>query len=192
MASIVAGVIDPANPGMAGLRRWLGPLSILLRLWGCVRRFSGYSAPGSSAGASAVIADLSGQVLTAVTARRPSQPAAQPRRRRGADYPGPGRLAALLHRLFATLLLVMILTPATVAVIGLYDLEVNGHCGDHTGAPDTDLHGADRAGYHQPLAAALAAMTAVQARLLDLIAGASHPQGAGPCFRPGTTHRGTV
>ncbi|OOD84145.1 hypothetical protein BWP20_19535, partial [Mycobacterium tuberculosis] len=77
LASIVAGVIDPANPGMAGLRRWLGPLSILLVLWGLRASIQWLQARLAQRGASAVIADLSGQVLTAVTARRPSQLAAQ-------------------------------------------------------------------------------------------------------------------
>lgn len=191
LASIVAGVIDPANPGMAGLRRWLGPLSILLVLWGLRASIQWLQARLAQRGASAVIADLSGQVLTAVTARRPSQLAAQRDAAAVLITRGLDGLRPYFTGYLPTLLLAAILTPATVAVIGLYDLKsmaivvitlplipifmvliglattnpLGGRAGGHDRRPGPVV----RPDCRHP-----------------------HPAGAGPCFRPGTTHRGTV
>ena len=61
LASIVARVV--ADPSARGLRAWLGPLSILLALWVVRAVTHWFQARLGQRGASAVIADLSGQVL---------------------------------------------------------------------------------------------------------------------------------
>ena len=67
LAGIVARVIT--DPSARSLRGWLGPLSILLALWAVRTLTHWLQARLGQRGASAVIADLNGQVLAAVTAR---------------------------------------------------------------------------------------------------------------------------
>ena len=74
-------------------------------------------------GASAVIADLSGDVLAAVTARQPSELAAQRDDAAIVVTRGLDGLRPYFTGYLPTLLLAAILTPATVAVIALYDLK---------------------------------------------------------------------
>ncbi|WP_231985269.1 thiol reductant ABC exporter subunit CydD [Mycobacterium sp. E796] len=168
LAGVVARVIGdhPAR----GLRAWLAPLSILLALW-VVRTVTHWlQARLGQRGAGAVIADLNGQVLTAVTARQPAELAAQRDAAAVVVTRGLDGLRPYFTGYLPTLLLAAILTPATVAVIALYDpksmvivlitlplipvfMVLIG------------LATAERS------AAALEAMTTLQARLLDLIAG---------------------
>ena len=75
LAGIVARVIT--DPAARSLGACLGSLSILLALW-VVRAVTHWlQARLGQRGASAVIADLNGQVLAAVTARQPRELAAQ-------------------------------------------------------------------------------------------------------------------
>ncbi|WP_241523619.1 thiol reductant ABC exporter subunit CydD [Mycobacterium sp. IEC1808] len=168
LAGVVARVIGdhPAR----GLRAWLGPLSILLALW-VIRTVTHWlQARLGQRGAGAVIADLNGQVLDAVTARQPAEIAAQRDAAAVVVTRGLDGLRPYFTGYLPTLLLAAILTPATVAVIALYDpksmvivlitlplipvfMVLIG------------MATADRS------AAALEAMTTLQARLLDLIAG---------------------
>jgi ATP-binding cassette subfamily C protein CydD len=168
LAGIVARVVG--DPSVRSMHIWLGPLSILLALW-IVRTVAHWlQARLSQRGASAVIADLSGQVLTAVTARQPGELASQRDAAAVVVTRGLDGLRPYFTGYLPTLLLAAILTPATVAVIAVYDLKsvvivlitlplipifmvLIG------------LATADRS------AAALAAMTTLQSRLLDLIAG---------------------
>lgn len=168
LGSIVARVVS--DPSVRSLRVWLAPLSILLALW-TVRTVTHWlQARLSQRGASAVIADLSAQVLTAVSARQPGELAAQRDAAAVVVTRGLDGLRPYFTGYLPTLLLAAILTPATVAVIAVYDLKsvvivlitlplipifmvLIG------------LATADRS------AAALAAMTTLQSRLLDLIAG---------------------
>jgi ATP-binding cassette subfamily C protein CydD len=168
LASIVARVITDFST--RNLRSWLGPLSILLALW-VVRAVTHWlQARLGQRGASAVIADLNGQVLAAVTARQPNEVAAQRDAAAVVVTRGLDGLRPYFTGYLPTLLLAAILTPATVAVIAVYDLKsmvivmitlplipifmvLIG------------LATADRS------ASALAAMTTLQGRLLDLIAG---------------------
>jgi ATP-binding cassette subfamily C protein CydD len=168
LAGIVARVVG--DPSVRSMHVWLGPLSILLALW-IVRTVAHWlQARLSQRGASAVIADLSGQVLTAVTARQPGELASQRDAAAVVVTRGLDGLRPYFTGYLPTLLLAAILTPATVAVIAVYDLKsvvivlitlplipifmvLIG------------LATADRS------AAALAAMTTLQSRLLDLIAG---------------------
>ena len=121
-------------------------------------------------GASAVIADLSGQVLAAVTARQPRELAAQRDAAAVVVTRGLDGLRPYFTGYLPTLLLAAILTPATVAVIAVYDLKSAAIVVITLPLIPVfmvliGLATADRS------AAALAAMTTLQARLLDLIAG---------------------
>ena len=149
---------------------WLGPLSILLALW-VVRAVTHWlQARLGQRGASAVIADLSGQVLAAVTARQPSEVAAQRDSAAVVVTRGLDGLRPYFTGYLPTLLLAAILTPATVAVIAIYDLKSMVIVAVTLPLIPLfmvliGLATAERS------AAALAAMTTLQARLLDLIAG---------------------
>jgi ATP-binding cassette, subfamily C, bacterial CydD len=168
LASIVARIIT--HPSAGSLRTWLPPLSILLALW-VVRTLTHWlQARLGQRGASAVIADLNGQVLAAVTARRPSELAAQRDAAAFVVTRGLDGLRPYFTGYLPTLLLAAILTPATVAVIAVYDLKSTAIVVITLPLIPVfmvliGLATADRS------AASLAAMTTLQARLLDLIAG---------------------
>jgi ATP-binding cassette, subfamily C, bacterial CydD len=168
LAGIVARVVG--DPSARSMRVWLEPLSILLALWTVRTVAQWLQTRLSQRGASAVIADLSGQVLTAVTARQPGELATQRDAAAVVVTRGLDGLRPYFTGYLPTLVLAGILTPATVAVIAVYDVKsvvivlitlplipvfmvLIG------------LATADRS------AGALAAMTTLQARLLDLIAG---------------------
>ena len=171
-AIVLAGVVARAvgDPSARGLRAWLGPLSILLALW-TVRSVTHWlQARLGQRGASAIIADLSGQVLTAVTGRQPGEIAAQRDAAAVVVTRGLDGLRPYFTGYLPTLLLAAILTPATVAVIAAYDPKSTVIVAITLPLIPVfmvliGLATADRS------AAALAAMTTLQARLLDLIAG---------------------
>jgi ATP-binding cassette subfamily C protein CydD len=168
LAGIVAHVVT--DPSARSLRGWLGPLSILLALW-VVRALTHWlQARLGQRGASAVIADLSGQVLTAVTARQPNELVAQRDAAAVVVTRGLDGLRPYFTGYLPTLLLAAILTPATVAVIAIYDLKSTVIVVITLPLIPIfmvliGLATADRS------AAALAAMTTLQGRLVDLIAG---------------------
>ena len=168
LAGIVARVVGDAPTRSP--RAWLGPLSILLALW-VVRTVTHWlQARLGQRGASAVIADLNGQVLAAVTARQPRAIAAQRDAAAVVVTRGLDGLRPYFTGYLPTLLLAAILTPATVAVIAVYDLKSTLIVAITLPLIPVfmvliGLATADRS------AAALAAMTTLQARLLDLIAG---------------------
>jgi ATP-binding cassette, subfamily C, bacterial CydD len=181
LASVVARVITDASA--RDLHSHLVPLAILVALW--VVRTLALWLQGrlGQQGATAVIADLNGQVLQAVTARQPHELAAQRDDAALVVTNGLDGLRPYFTGYLPTLLLAAILTPATVAVIALYDVKsavlvviilpliplfmvLIG------------LATADRS------AAALAAMTTLQARLLDLIAGIPTLRALGRAWGP--------
>jgi ATP-binding cassette, subfamily C, bacterial CydD len=168
LASIVARVIT--DPSTRNLRGWLGQLSILLALW-VVRSITHWlQARLGQRGASAVIADLNNQVLAAVTARQPHELAAQRDAAAVVVTRGLDDLRPYFTGYLPTLLLAAILTPATVVVIAFYDLRSTAIVLITLPLIPIfmvliGLVTADRS------AAALAAMTTLQGRLLDLIAG---------------------
>ncbi|WP_090421729.1 thiol reductant ABC exporter subunit CydD [Mycobacterium europaeum] len=171
-AIVLAGVVARAvrDHSSHSLRAWLGPLSILLALWAVRTLAHGLQARLGQRGASAVIADLSGQVLTAVTARQPADLAAQRDEAAVVVTRGLDGLRPYFTGYLPTLLLAGILTPATVAVIAFYDLRSTVIVAITLPLVPIfmvliGLATADRS------AAALAAMTTLQGRLLDLIAG---------------------
>ena len=174
------------DPSARNLRSWLGPLSILLALW-VIRALTHWlQARLGQRGASAVIADLNGQVLAAVTSRQPNELAAQRDAAALVVTRGLDGLRPYFTGYLPTLLLAAILTPATVAVIALYDLKSTVIVVITLPLIPLfmvliGLATAERS------AAALAAMTTLQARLLDLIAGIPTLRALGRA--PGPEHR---
>ncbi|MBO0865451.1 MAG: thiol reductant ABC exporter subunit CydD [Mycobacterium sp.] len=168
LAHIVSRVI--ADPATRGLRQWAPTLSILLALW-VIRTVAHWlQARLGQRSASAAIADLSGQVLTAVTSRNPQQLATQRDAAATVVTRGLDRLHPYFTAYLPALLLAAILTPASVVVLVAYDLKSAVIVAVTLPLIPIfmvliGLATADRS------AAALAAMTALQGRLLDLVAG---------------------
>ena len=168
LASIVARVVG--HPPAHSVRIWIAPLAVLLGLW-TVRTLAHWlQARLGQRGTNAVIADLSGQVLAAVTARQPGELAGQRDAAALVVTRGLDGLRPYFTGYLPTLLLAAILTPATVAVIAVYDLKSMAIVMITLPLIPIfmvliGLATADRS------AAALEAMTTLQARLLDLIAG---------------------
>lgn len=121
LAQIVAGVItDPSSRAVA---QWADQLWILLVLW-IVRTLAHWLQNRlSQRGATAVIADLSGQVLRSVTARSPRQLAAERDAAAVVVTRGLDGLRPYLTSYLPAVFLAGILTPAAVAVIAIYDLQ---------------------------------------------------------------------
>jgi ATP-binding cassette subfamily C protein CydD len=171
LASVVARVVtDPSARNVGSWSGWSGPLSLLLALWAIRTVAHWLQARLGQRGASALIADLSGQVLTAVTARQPNVVAAQRDSAAVVVTRGLDGLRPYFTGYLPTLLLAAILTPATVAVIAFYDLESTVIVVITLPLVPIfmvliGLVTAERS------AAALTAMTTLQSRLLDLIAG---------------------
>jgi ATP-binding cassette subfamily C protein CydD len=168
LAGIVARVVT--DPSARSLRGWLGPLSILLALWVVRTVMHWLQARLGQRGASAVIADLNGQVLASVTARQPNELAAQRDAAAVVVTRGLDGLRPYFTGYLPTLLLAAILTPASVAVIAVYDLKSTVIVVITLPLIPVfmvliGLATAERS------AAALTAMTTLQGRLLDLIAG---------------------
>ncbi len=168
LAGIVARVVT--DPSARSPRGWLGPLSILLALWVVRTVMHWLQARLGQRGASAVIADLNGQVLASVTARQPNELAAQRDDAAVVVTRGLDGLRPYFTGYLPTLLLAAILTPATVAVIAVYDLKSTVIVVITLPLIPVfmvliGLATAERS------AAALTAMTTLQGRLLDLIAG---------------------
>lgn len=168
LARIVAGVItDPASRSLA---HWTASLAILVSLW-LIRTVAQWAQGRlSQAGATAVIADLSDQVLRTVTALSPRRLAAERDSAAAVITRGLDGLRPFLTAYLPAVFLAAILTPAAVLTIAVYDwpsavivlialplipifMVLIG------------LLTKDRS------AAALTAMTTLQSRLLDLVAG---------------------
>ena len=168
LAHIVAGVItDPASATMA---RWGGPLALLLTLW--LVRTAGHWLQGrlSSAGATAVIAELAGRVLCTVTALPPRRLAVERDATAAVITRGLDGLRPFLTAYLPSVFLAGILTPAAVAVIAVVDWR--SALVVLVALPLIPIFmiligllTKERS------AASLAAMTTLQSRLLDLVAG---------------------
>ena len=182
LAHIVAGVItDPSTRTLAHWRSWL---LILLALWFIRAASQWLQVRLSQRGASATIADLGGQVLRSVTAAEPRSLA---QRRDDAAFVvlrGLDGLRPYFTAYLPALFLAAILTPAAVLVIAWYDLQAAIVV--LIALPLIPLFmvliglaTADRS------AAALEAMTTLQARLLDLIAGIPTLRALGRAEGPG-------
>lgn len=168
LAHIASRVIT--DPAARSVGRWVPMLFFLLTVWAVRAVAHWLQARLGQRGASAVIADLSGQVLTAVTARKPRQLTAQRDAAAAVVTRGLDALRPYFTAYLPALLLAAILTPVSAAVIGLYDLKSAVIVAITLPLIPIfmvliGLATADRS------AAALAAMATLQARLLDLIAG---------------------
>lgn len=168
LAHVVSGVV--IDPSARNLRHWAPELSILLAFW-IIRSVTHWlQARLSQRGASAVIADLSGQVLTTVSGRQPGELTIQRDAAAAVVTRGLDGLRPYFTAYLPALLLAAILTPATVVVIAVYDLESVAIVAITLPLIPVfmiliGLATADRS------ASALATMTTLRARLLDLIAG---------------------
>ncbi|MGK2880157.1 MAG: thiol reductant ABC exporter subunit CydD [Mycobacterium sp.] len=168
LGHLVATVIT--DPGTRTLAHWCAELWMLLAAW-TVRAVAHWlQGRLSQQGASAVIADLSGSVLRSVTALPPRRIAERRDSATVVVTRGIDGLRPYFTAYLPALFMAAILTPATVAVIALNDVE------SAVTVLITlplipifmvliGLVTADRS------AAALQAMTVLQARLLDLVAG---------------------
>ena len=168
LAGVVASVIT--DPDTRSVREMSWPLSILLALW--VVRALAHWLQGrlSQRGATAVIADLSGQVLRSVTALPPRQLATERDTAAVVITRGLDGLRPYFTSYLPALFLAGILTPAAVAVMALYDLQSAAIV--LIALPLIPIFmvliglvTAERS------AASLAAMSTLQSRLLDLVAG---------------------
>ncbi|MBE1546106.1 ATP-binding cassette subfamily C protein CydD [Mycobacterium sp. OAS707] len=168
LAHIVAGVItDPASRTVA---HWADAIWILVALW--VIRAGAQWLQGrlSQRGATAVIGELAGEVLRKVTALPPRQLAAQRDSAAALITRGLDGLRPYFTSYLPSLFLAGILTPAAVVVIAVYDwrsavVVVIALPLIPIFMVLIGLLTRDRS------AAALAAMTTLQSRLLDLVAG---------------------
>lgn len=169
LASIVARVIT--DPSARDLHDWLGPLSILFVL-SIIRTTTHWlQAHLGHRGASAVIADLNGQVLASVTAQQPGGLVAQLDATAVVVSRGlNGLLPYFTEYPLPSLLLATILPPGAVTVITLYNMKSTAiELITLPLIPNfivlIGLTTTERS------AEALAATTILQARLLDLISG---------------------
>jgi ATP-binding cassette, subfamily C, bacterial CydD len=168
LAHIVAGIVT--DPAARTLSRWAPSLAVLVALW-CARTVGHWlSARLAQRGATAVIADLGGQVLRAVTALPPRELAEHRDDAAAVVTHGLDGLRPYFTAYLPAVLLAAMLTPATVVTIGCFDLRsaaivtitlpLIGIFMVLIGRTTRDRS-----------AAALKAATTLQARLLDLVAG---------------------
>lgn len=168
LAHIVAGVVtDPAG---RTLTQWAPELALLAGLWSLRTAAHWMQARLSQRGATAAIADLSGQVLRAVTAGDPRILAERRDDAAAVVLRGLDGLRPYFTAYLPALILAAILTPAALVLMAVFDLQATAIV--LVALPLIPifmvligLATAERS------AAALEAMTTLQARMLDLIAG---------------------
>lgn len=168
LAHIVSGIItDPASRSLSG---WAPELVLLAVLWTVRTAAQWTQARLSQRGASGAIADLSGRVLETVTAADPRTIAERRDEAAAVVVRGLDGLRPFFTAYLPALILAAILTPAAVLVMAVFDLQATAIV--LVALPLIPifmvligLATAERS------AAALDAMTALQARMLDLIAG---------------------
>jgi ATP-binding cassette subfamily C protein CydD len=168
LAHVIAGIIT--DPGSRTVSHWSGPVSILLALW-LIRATAQWSqARLSQRGAAAVIADFNRRVLTSVAALPPRRLAAQRDEAAVLATRGLDGLRPYFTRYLPAVILAALLTPAAVAVMACYDIRsaVIVVIALPLVPVFMILIGMVTA---ERSAASLAAMTTLQSRLLDLIAG---------------------
>jgi ATP-binding cassette subfamily C protein CydD len=168
LAHVIAGIItDSASHDVS---RWWGTLAILLALWTVRGVAQWLQARLSQRGATAVIAEFNERVLTAVAAMPPRLLAAHRDEAATLITRGLDGLRPYFTRYLPAVILAGLLTPATVAVLAYYDLRSAAIVVIALPLVPVfmvliGLVTAERS------AASLAAMTTLQSRLLDLIAG---------------------
>ena len=168
LAHVLARVIT--DPGMRTLGQWVFALAMLAALWSVRVVAHWLQARLAQRGATAVIADLSGQVLRSITDLPPRQLSEQRDDAAAVVTRGLDGLRPYFTSYLPALVLAAVLTPATLAVIAVFDVMSAGIV--MITLPLIPLFmvliGLVTAARSQ---AALAAMTTLQARLLDLVAG---------------------
>jgi ATP-binding cassette subfamily C protein CydD len=181
LAQVISGIItDPASRTVS---HWSGPLWILLTLW-LVRAAAQWAqARLSQRGATAVIAEFNRRVLTTVAALPPRQLSAQRDEAAVLATRGLDGLRPYFTRYLPAVILAGLLTPAAVVVMACYDLRSAVIV--LIALPLVPLFmvliglvTAERS------AASLTAMTTLQSRLLDLIAGIPTLRALGRADRP--------
>lgn len=168
LGHLVAGIIT--EPAIRSLGASRTALSILLAVW-IIRTIAQWAqAQLGQHGASAAITELSGQVLESVTSSTPSTLASRRSDARTLVTSGLDALRPYFTAYLPALILSLILTPATVIVIAFYD--VQSAIVVLIALPLIPIFmiliGLTT---KQRSAAALASMTTLQARIMDLIAG---------------------
>ena len=165
-AQVVAGIITTGAP----LSHWVPQLLVLAALWSLRAGAQWWQARLSQHGATAMIADLDAQVLTAVTALPPHRRQAVHEEAAILLTRGLDGLRPYFTRYLPAVVMSVLLTPAAVIVIAWYD--VKSALVVLISLPLIPLFmvligvmTTERS------AAALAAMATLQSRLLDLIAG---------------------
>ncbi|MGY4709040.1 thiol reductant ABC exporter subunit CydD [Mycolicibacterium sp. CBM1] len=183
LGHLVAGVIT--DPTARSIGHWRTSLSILVALWIIRALTLWWQGRLGQRGASAVIADLSGQLLRTVTALPPGSHHARRDDAATVVTSGLDGLRPYFTSYLPALFLAAILTPATVIVIAFNDLESAAIV--VIALPLIPifmiligLATADRS------AAALAAMTTLQSRVLDLVAGIPTLRALGRADGPAT------
>ncbi|HTY26595.1 MAG TPA: thiol reductant ABC exporter subunit CydD [Mycobacterium sp.] len=168
LGHLVAVVIT--DPATRSLSHWRGELAILVALW-LIRALTQWvQGRLGQRGASTVIADLSGQVLRTVTALPPGVRAGRRDEAATVVTTGLDGLRPFFTAYLPALFLAAILTPATVAVIAVNDLQSALIVAVALPLIPIFMVLIGLATTERS-AAALTAMTTLQARLLDLIAG---------------------
>jgi ATP-binding cassette, subfamily C, bacterial CydD len=168
LAQIVSGIItDPASRTVA---HWLPSVTALLALWLFRTLAQWVQGRLSQRGATAVIGELSARVLRTVTALPPRQLAAERDAAAVVVSRGLDGLRPYFTAYLPALFLAGLLTPAAVVVIALYDIQSAAIV--VIALPLIPIFMVliglltkERS------AASLAAMTTLQSRLLDLVAG---------------------
>jgi len=168
LGHLVAGVIT--DPSTRSVAHWRDSLAILAGLWTIRAASLWMQGRLSQHAASAAIADISGQVLKKVTALPPAVLAARRDAAATLVTSGLDGLRPYFTAYLPALFLAAILTPATVVVIAVNDFQsaVIVLVALPLIPVFMVLIGLTTA---QRSAAALSAMTTLQARLMDLIAG---------------------
>lgn len=181
LAHVVAGLIT--EPASRSLGHWIAPLSILLGLWLIRVVVQWLQARLSQRGATAAITSLSRQVLEAVTSLPPRNLADRRDETAVLLTRGLDGLRPYYTRFLPAAVQAAVLTPAAVAVMAYFDLQAAVIV--LVALPLVPLFmvliglvTADRS------SASLRAMTTLQSRLLDLIAGIPTLRGVGRADGP--------
>jgi ATP-binding cassette subfamily C protein CydD len=168
LAHVISGIIT--DPGSRTVSHWSGALWILLTLWLVRATAQWLQARLSQRGATAVIAEFNQRVLTTVCALPPPQLTATRDEAAVLATRGLDDLRPYFTRYLPAVIMAGLLTPAAVLVMACYDLRSAVIV--LIALPLVPLFmvliglmTAERS------AASLAAMTTLQSRLLDLIAG---------------------
>jgi ATP-binding cassette subfamily C protein CydD len=168
LAHIAAGVIT--DPATRRVSHWASALVLLAALWAARALLVWLQARLAQRGASAVAADLAGQLLRSVTTRTPAQLAQHRDDAAAVVTGGLNGLRSYFVSYLPALALAAILTPATAAAIAAYDVR-SAAIVVITLPLIPVLMVLIGFATRQRSAAALRAMTTLQSRLLDLVAG---------------------